>query len=97
MNNLKDLLKEGYPLKEEKPKLPYKIYCDMDGVLTDFESRFEHYTGMHPQAYEKAKGVDGVIVGSAFVKYLLDDSLSFDEKISKISKISKNIKDQINS
>jgi tryptophan synthase alpha chain len=48
-------------------------------------------------AYEKAKGVDGVIVGSAFVKYLLDDSLSFNEKISKISKISKNIKDQINS
>ena len=57
MNNLKELLKEGYPLREEKPKLPYKIYCDMDGVLTDFESRFEHYTGMHPQAYEKAKGL----------------------------------------
>ena len=57
MSNLKDLLKEGYPLKEEKPKLPYKIYCDMDGVLTDFESRFEHFTGMHPQDYEKQKGM----------------------------------------
>lgn len=57
MNNLKELLEEGYPLKEEKPKLPYKIYCDMDGVLTDFEKRFEHYTGMHPQAYEKSKGL----------------------------------------
>ncbi len=56
MDSLKDLLKEGYPLKEEKPKLPYKIYCDMDGVLTDFESRFEHYTGMHPQEYEQQKG-----------------------------------------
>lgn len=29
----------------------------MDGVLTDFESRFEHYTGMHPQEYEKQKGL----------------------------------------
>ena len=57
MSNLKELLKEGYPLKEVKPTPPYKIYCDMDGVLTDFESRFEHYTGMHPQAYEKEKGI----------------------------------------
>ena len=57
MNNLKELLNDGYPLKEEKPTLPYKIYCDMDGVLTDFESRFEHYTGMHPQEYEKQKGL----------------------------------------
>jgi len=56
MESLKDLLQEGYPLREEKPKPPYKIYCDMDGVLTDFESRFEHFTGMHPQEYEKAKG-----------------------------------------
>lgn len=57
MNSLTELLNEGYPLKEEKPKPPYKIYCDMDGVLTDFESRFEHYTGMHPQEYEKQKGL----------------------------------------
>ena len=33
------------------------IYCDMDGVLTDFEGRFEHFTGMHPQEYEKQKGL----------------------------------------
>ena len=33
MESLKDLLKEGYPLREEKPTPPYKIYCDMDGVL----------------------------------------------------------------
>ena len=56
MNSLKELLNEGYPLKEEKPNLPYKIYCDMDGVLTDFEGRFEHFTGIHPQEYEKQKG-----------------------------------------
>ena len=34
-----DLL-EAYPLPEQKEKPPYKIYCDMDGVLTDFEKRF---------------------------------------------------------
>ena len=38
MQKLVDLL-EAYPLKEEKPN--YKIYCDMDGVLTDFEKRFK--------------------------------------------------------
>ena len=52
---LVDLL-EAYPLKENKPTPPFKIYCDMDGVLTDFESRFEHYSGMHPQDYEKKHG-----------------------------------------
>ena len=57
MKNLNELLGDGYPLKEEKPTPKYKIYCDMDGVLTDFESRFEHYSGMHPQEYEKSKGL----------------------------------------
>lgn len=45
---------------------------------------------------EKIKGVDGVIVGSAFVKHLIDDSLSNDEKIKKISSIAKIIKEKIN-
>ena len=44
------------PLPEVKEKPKYKIYCDMDGVLTDFEKRFEHFSGMHPQEYEKEKG-----------------------------------------
>ena len=48
-------------------------------------------------AKEKAKGVDGVIVGSAFVKVLLDDSLSNTKKITKISAIAKEIKEKINS
>ncbi len=34
-----DLL-EAYPLPEQKETPSYQIYCDMDGVLTDFESRF---------------------------------------------------------
>ncbi|MEA3498517.1 MAG: tryptophan synthase subunit alpha [Campylobacterota bacterium] len=48
-------------------------------------------------AKEKVKGVDGVIVGSAFVKHLIDDTLSHKEKIDRITQISKNIKDTINS
>ncbi len=47
-------------------------------------------------AKEKAKGVDGVIVGSALVNILLDDSLNNGEKIAKISTIAKNIKESIN-
>lgn len=45
---------------------------------------------------QKAVGVDGVIVGSAFVKHLCDDSLSSNEKIKKISSLAKEIKDKIN-
>ena len=45
---------------------------------------------------EKSKGVDGVIVGSAFVKHIIDDSLSSNEKITKISAIAKEIKEKIN-
>ncbi len=48
-------------------------------------------------AREKAKGVDGVIVGSAFVKVLLDDLLNPTQKIAKIAQIAKEIKEQINS
>jgi len=47
-------------------------------------------------AKEKSKGVDGVIVGSAFVKVLLDEHLSNTEKITKISTIAKEIKEIIN-
>ena len=38
-------------------------------------------------AKEKVQGVDGVIVGSAFVKHLIDDSLSHKEKIDRITQI----------
>jgi len=48
-------------------------------------------------AKEKAKGVDGVIVGSAFVKVLLDEQLNNTQKIAKIVKIAKEIKEKINS
>ena len=45
---------------------------------------------------EKVQGVDGVIVGSAFVKHIIDDSLSNAEKITKITAIAKEIKEKIN-
>ena len=47
-------------------------------------------------AKEKAQGVDGVIVGSAFIKILLDESLSSTNKIEKISRLAKEIKEKIN-
>ena len=47
-------------------------------------------------AKEKAKSVDGVIVGSTFVKHLIDDSLNNNEKIKKITQSAKNIKEIIN-
>ena len=50
-------LLDAYPIPEVKEKPPYKLYCDMDGVLTNFEARFEHYSGMHPQEYEKKFGL----------------------------------------
>jgi len=47
-------------------------------------------------AKEKAKDVDGVIVGSAFVKILLDENLTTAKKIDKIAELTKQIKDLIN-
>jgi len=47
-------------------------------------------------AKEKSKGVDGVIVGSAFIKILLEND-TYSNKIKKISEIAKNIKNEINS
>jgi tryptophan synthase alpha chain len=47
-------------------------------------------------AKEKAKGVDGVIVGSAFVKVLLDEDLTGNQKVSKIAALAREIKDKIN-
>jgi tryptophan synthase alpha chain len=48
-------------------------------------------------AKEKAKDVDGVIVGSTFVKELLREDLTSQEKIDKIYLLAKIIKEEINS
>ena len=47
-------------------------------------------------AKEKARGVDGVIVGSAFVKILLKENLTKAQKIDKISTLARSIKETIN-
>jgi len=47
-------------------------------------------------AKEKAEGVDGVIVGSAFIKVLLDENLNNTQKMAKIATIAKEIKEKIN-
>ncbi|MDD3475757.1 MAG: tryptophan synthase subunit alpha [Sulfurimonas sp.] len=48
-------------------------------------------------AKDKVKGADGVIVGSAFVEILLDETLSYKEKISNCSELAKILKSEINS
>ena len=47
-------------------------------------------------AKEKAQGVDGVIVGSAFVDILLKESLGSTQKIKDISALAREIKEKIN-
>ena len=48
-------------------------------------------------AKEKSQGVDGVIVGSALVKHLLDESFNHNEKMKKITQLVSIIKEEINS
>lgn len=43
--------------KEEMSKA-YTIYCDMDGVLCDFEQRFEQFTGLSPNEYRSQKTIE---------------------------------------
>ncbi|WP_456390933.1 tryptophan synthase subunit alpha [Hydrogenimonas sp.] len=47
-------------------------------------------------ARQKAENVDGVIVGSAFVRILLKGNLTNSEKIAKISTLARSIKEKIN-
>lgn len=47
-------------------------------------------------AKERVRGADGVIVGSAFVEILLNESLSASEKISLIAQKARIIKEKIN-
>ena len=46
-------------------------------------------------AKEKSKNLDGVIVGSAFMKVLLDNKISYKEKLNKICAKAKIIKNEI--
>jgi len=74
---------------------------DLQPIITSIKEYTETpvYVGFgvdQNTAKEKAKGVDGVIVGSAFVKVLLDDALNNSQKIKKIAILAKEIKEKIN-
>ena len=57
---IKEVAKEILISEEEvvsSPSMKYKIYSDMDGVLTDFDKSFEKYSeGIPPRNYEKKFG-----------------------------------------
>ncbi len=59
---IKEVAKEILISEEEvvsSPSMKYKIYSDMDGVLTDFDKSFEKYSeGIPPRNYEKKFGKD---------------------------------------
>lgn len=48
-------------------------------------------------AKEKVKGADGVVVGSAFIDILLQEELSYTQKISQCSELARILKNEINS
>ena len=51
--------RKGKGKKEEKMmETRGRIFCDMDGVLTDFDGRFEYFTGLTPKEYEDTKGTE---------------------------------------
>lgn len=57
-----DLIKQG-ELNEDievvdSPEPELIIYCDLDGVLTDFNKRFEEFGHMPPREYEKKYGAE---------------------------------------
>jgi FMN phosphatase YigB (HAD superfamily) len=55
MYKLTDIYKQ---IKEEEQTSQYKIYCDMDGVLCDFDRQFKQYSKMDPKTFESKYGVD---------------------------------------
>ena len=75
---------------------------DLQGIITSIKDYTQTpvYVGFgvnEKTAKEKVEGADGVIVGSAFIQILLDESLSLSQKIDKCSDTARIIKDKINS
>ncbi|MDD3769245.1 MAG: tryptophan synthase subunit alpha [Sulfuricurvum sp.] len=74
---------------------------DLSGVLASIKRHTQTpvYVGFgvnEKTAREKVQGADGVIVGSAIVSVLLDDTLNATQKIAKCCEITRNIKSLIN-
>ena len=68
MIKLKEIYKKV--IEEIKPTR-YTLYCDMDGVLVDFEKRFEDTTGLSPNAFRDKYGLD------KFWKLIDDEGVRF--------------------
>ena len=51
MSEITKLLKEE--LKEISGSPSYKIYCDLDGVLTNFDKQFQKLSGILPTEFDK--------------------------------------------
>ena len=54
-----DLLDIYSLIKEEEQQIElqkYTIFCDMDGVIADFDERFDYFAGISPRAYESQYG-----------------------------------------
>jgi len=47
---------EIYKLIKEEQFGDWEIYCDLDGVLSNFDSRFQQYGNMSPAKYEEKFG-----------------------------------------
>jgi hypothetical protein len=60
MYKLTDLYKQIKEETTETPEQQYKIYCDMDGVLTNFDKRFKDLNPEHLSAaqYQTKYGVE---------------------------------------
>ena len=62
LNQFAREIAEGVLMSEEEvvssPPMEYKIFSDMDGVITDFNNRYKKYAGMMPAEYEKKFGKD---------------------------------------
>jgi hypothetical protein len=57
MYKLTDIYKQIKEEAQAAQVAQYIIYCDMDGVLCDFERRFEQFGGMSPNEYKTTKGI----------------------------------------
>ena len=74
---------------------------DLTQIITNIRrsSKTQIYLGFGVNEYtakQKVKNVDGVIVGSAFIKHLIDDTLSYNEKLKNITSMASRIKSKIN-
>jgi tryptophan synthase alpha chain len=75
---------------------------DLQSIITSIKEYTQTpvYVGFgvnEKTAKEKVKGADGVIVGSAFIQILLDESLSRTQQIENCSRLAREIKEKINS